>query len=695
MEEYTVVLNEGCQFSMSIFDATKGGSYSLGDDGALTLKPNKEDNQISATLKDNVITLNYNDAEFRFLKKVNYTVKFESNEGSAVNDATVVNGKKVVKPADPSKNGFMFVGWYEDAEFTKPFSFNSYVMTKDTTLYARWVEKQIGKSEFVVEFNAGSEVENPEPKTTIGGRLFDLPVVAREGYTFKGWWYSMSGNDKLTYEFTDGMSLDANSTLIAVWQSNNLGSKLAEPLVSVESNNIKWTSVGAKEYILKVQGPDGNYIVNEALITTARSLNFENHPAGDYTVTLTAVASSEENNAVSTRVYRNKALTRVSQFSVIEPSTLLFNAVENAEKYLITIDCGDKNHNHVNFDNGLSTNFNFADCAMQNSGIKFTVTAVANGFASSVSQKFVYAPKLDAVTEFSLDAGTQVLTWNKVANATGYMVSVKCGNDKHSEEFVNVGAVNSIGLKECSSVAGGIVVKVYPVSKWFVSSEAATYTFDKQNLATPQNIRISGTVVSWDAVSGAESYVVTVAGKSFTTNTNSVDVAGANFIEKEYYTLSVVAKASGAKDSLATDLIDARNLAMAETLKYEGSVLSWTHVFGAVSYDVQVNDGNVFSVSNGANFASIELTQAGENVLKVRFVGDDDTAYEWVTTSVYAHTLTFVSDGGSSVEEQFKAVGDLVVLPEPEKVGYDFLAWYTTPKGPESNGAAVKELRVT
>ncbi|MDE6060479.1 MAG: InlB B-repeat-containing protein, partial [Clostridia bacterium] len=421
----------------------------------------------------------------------------------------------------------------------------------------------------------------------------------------------------------------------------------------------------------------------------------ENRPAGDYTVTLTAVASSEENNSVAPRVYRNKALTRVSQFSVIEPSTLLFNAVDNAEKYLITIDCGDKNHNHVNFDNGLSTNFNFADCMMQNSGIKFTVTAVANGFASSVSQQFVYAPKLDAITEFSLDAQTQVLTWNKVANATGYMVSVKCGNSAHGEEFVNIGAVNSIGLKECASIEGGIVVKVYPVSKWFVSSEAATYTFNKQNLATPQNIRIKGTVVSWDEVSGAQSYTVMIANRSFTTNTNSIDLAGANLVEKEYYTLSVVAKAGGAQDSIATDLIDARNLAMAETLRYEGSVLSWAHVIGAASYDVQVNDGEVFSVSDGANFANINLTQAGENVLKVRFIGDEGSAFEWVTLSVYAHTLTFISDGGSSVEQQFKAVGDLIELPAPEKTGYDFLAWYNTPNGPESNGAAFKELTFT
>ncbi len=695
-DEYTVVLGEGTQFSLAIADATIAGKYDLNGE-VLTLKSNKsEEGQISAILKDDVITLTFDDAEFRFLKKKNFSVTFDSNEGSTVQSATVLNGKTVAKPNDPSREGYIFVGWYEDSEFKTPFAFNSHIITADTTVFARWVEKQIGGREYIVEFDAHNGGNNPGSITTIGGKVFALPVVEREGYTFKGWWYSMSGDATLSYEFVEGMSLDASSTLHAVWQANDLGSKLAEPLVNVDANSVKWTSVGAREYLLEVQGPDGNYIVNKPLGGTVESINFADYPAGDYLITVTAVANSgEENNSVTTRLYRNKALARVSQFSVIEPSVLLFNAVEHADKYLISVDCGDKNHNHVNFDNGLSTHFNFADCMMQNSGIKFTVTAVANGYASSVSSQFVYAPVLDAVTEFHFDAQTQQLVWNDVENATGYMVSVECNEEDVDlaagligKEFVNVGAVNSLSLKEYAK--GEIVVKVYPVSKQYISPEAATYTFNKQNLATPSNIRIQGTTISWDEVNGATGYEVKIAGTTVSANTNSVDLAGkVNLVEKQLYTLTVLAKGDG--NSLPTDPIDARNLAMANTLKYENSVLSWSHVIGAAFYDVQVNDEPAFSVSDGSNFADIALTKAGENTLKVRFVDETGSAYEWVSTSVYAHTLTFVSDGGYSVEEQYKAVGDAISLPTPQKKGYDFLNWYNTPKGPESNGAAFSD----
>lgn len=685
-QEYTVTLNAGAQFTLDVAGVTKSGSYKLEGD-VLTLSPQNE-NQFSAVFKDDVIVLTLGEAEYRLLKKVNYTVTFNTNEGSAVNSASVLNGKKVAKPADPTKEGYIFVGWYEDDQFGNSFAFNSRIVTADVTVYARWTEKQVGKREWAVQFDAAGGTV-PSSMTTLGGKLFNLPSSEREGYAFKGWWLSMSGDGRLSYEFKDGMSLDANTTLHALWQANDLGGKLADPLVSVESDKVSWGAVsGAREYLLQVKDSDGNCIVNTSVSATVEAVSFDSYPAGDYVVTVEAVASSgEANNSVAMRLYKNKAIARVSQFSVVEPAMLIFNAVDNAEKYLISVDCGDKNHSHVNFDNGLSTNFDFSDCMMQNGGIKFTVTASAQGFASSVSQQFVYAQTLAAVSEFKLDEQTQKLVWNQIDNATGYMVSVKCGNDAHSEEFVNIGAVNSVSLKECAKCDGGIVVKVYPVSKFYISPSEATYTFNKQNLATPSDIRIQGTTVSWAEVAGAASYEVRIAGATLTSDTNSIDLAGqVALTEKANYAITVVAK--GDQDSLASDPIDARNLAMADALKYGGSVLSWQHVIGAAFYDVQVNDESVFSVSNGVNFTKVTLTKAGENVLKVRFVDESGTAFEWMETKVFAHTLTFDSNGGSSVDEQYKAIGDEIDLPSPSKEGYDFLNWYNTPKGPESNGAA-------
>lgn len=87
--------------------------------------------------------------------------------------------------------------------------------------------------------------------------------------------------------------------------------------------------------------------------------------------------------------------------------------MENAEKYIVTVDCGDDGHVHENFDNGNSTTFNFANCKMQEGGIQFTVTAKAYGYADSVATTFVYNNMLGKVTGYYLDEETDTLLWGR------------------------------------------------------------------------------------------------------------------------------------------------------------------------------------------------------------------------------------------------------------------------------------------
>ena len=69
-----------------------------------------------------------------------YTVTFDSNGGSDVAKQTVTSGEKVNKPADPTREGYEFAGWYTDSKLTTAYDFSSKV-TKSITLYAKWTEK--------------------------------------------------------------------------------------------------------------------------------------------------------------------------------------------------------------------------------------------------------------------------------------------------------------------------------------------------------------------------------------------------------------------------------------------------------------------------------------------------------------------------------------------------------------------------
>ena len=71
-----------------------------------------------------------------------YTVTFDSKGGTSVAQQTVESGKTATKPAVPSKNGFVFIGWYSDTGLESAFNFDT-AITGDITLYAKWTHSGI------------------------------------------------------------------------------------------------------------------------------------------------------------------------------------------------------------------------------------------------------------------------------------------------------------------------------------------------------------------------------------------------------------------------------------------------------------------------------------------------------------------------------------------------------------------------
>lgn len=66
-----------------------------------------------------------------------YTIRFESNGGSACGDVYWVNGtESTVEFPTPTYAGRIFLGWYYDRELTQPLDENNPVITDDITLYA-------------------------------------------------------------------------------------------------------------------------------------------------------------------------------------------------------------------------------------------------------------------------------------------------------------------------------------------------------------------------------------------------------------------------------------------------------------------------------------------------------------------------------------------------------------------------------
>ena len=73
-------------------------------------------------------------------KVLKVTVTFDSNQGTAVDSQLVAVGDKVAKPADPTKEGYTFSGWFTDEDCTKAYDFDAAVdgTQPEFTLHAGW-----------------------------------------------------------------------------------------------------------------------------------------------------------------------------------------------------------------------------------------------------------------------------------------------------------------------------------------------------------------------------------------------------------------------------------------------------------------------------------------------------------------------------------------------------------------------------
>ena len=65
------------------------------------------------------------------------TVSFDSGLGSSIAPQVIFPGGTLARPADPSRAGFTFTGWFSDAALTTPADFTAPV-TAATTFYAAW-----------------------------------------------------------------------------------------------------------------------------------------------------------------------------------------------------------------------------------------------------------------------------------------------------------------------------------------------------------------------------------------------------------------------------------------------------------------------------------------------------------------------------------------------------------------------------
>ena len=92
-----------------------------------------------------------------------YTLSFDTNGGEEI-EKQVLSNNEVTTTVIPTKESWIFDGWFTDSELTEPFIFGG-VLKEDTTIYAKWVKyiKFVDESDCIKTITVGDGEYIPLP----------------------------------------------------------------------------------------------------------------------------------------------------------------------------------------------------------------------------------------------------------------------------------------------------------------------------------------------------------------------------------------------------------------------------------------------------------------------------------------------------------------------------------------------------
>ena len=131
-----------------------------------------------------------------------FTVAFECNGGDEIESYKT---GIIAESPDTSRTNYIFAGWYTKSDFSGEAVSFPYIVTKPTTLYAKW----LATYQVTFETNGGGQIAGYR-----AAQIESAPETTRDGYTLAGW-FTDSGFTKRA-EFP--LTLTEDTTLYAKWQ---------------------------------------------------------------------------------------------------------------------------------------------------------------------------------------------------------------------------------------------------------------------------------------------------------------------------------------------------------------------------------------------------------------------------------------------------------------------------------------------
>ena len=160
----------------------------------------------------------------------NVTVTFDSDGGSAVEPQSVPQGQQVQRPADPVKEGYTFIGWYDKNDLDNKY-YNMpewnfrYSVTGDMVLVAQWMETRPISTEPITYLDKDGNRQVCNKYTVLTSNTADSILdLTDKWYDLPTGWYVVKGDVTITPRLdTHGavnLILTDGSHLTAEWGIN-------------------------------------------------------------------------------------------------------------------------------------------------------------------------------------------------------------------------------------------------------------------------------------------------------------------------------------------------------------------------------------------------------------------------------------------------------------------------------------------
>lgn len=195
----------------------------------------------------------YEDYGFDLLytQDIYYNVTFNTSGGSTVPSTSVPEGQFLQLPANPSKTGYTFGGWYKNYNCTIPWTFSLDTVNSNVTLYAKWVPNVYSVT---FETNGGSFI--PQVQVAYGNKIVQPAAPTKAGYTFGGWFrYSTLVQP---WDFNMG-TVNGNMQLYAKWISTDIVSNvfgMSRYSTAVAISKASYASASTAILVLGTNFPD-------------------------------------------------------------------------------------------------------------------------------------------------------------------------------------------------------------------------------------------------------------------------------------------------------------------------------------------------------------------------------------------------------------------------------------------------------